>query len=236
MARGGCLADYECYFDASHREEMAGLSGCAFCVKTDGRVLYTHVHHGIFPTSHLAEMHALFLLLQYIRQKIEPGKTVAVFGDADGVIQAVKRMRRKSKSSIKRLYHAMQQDYALTLEHIPRAQNKIAHNLSRLPVTEQKLPKAIRRALCANMGTATMRLDDIIIPRRMSHTTPTMEKYLLRLAYYRNHGQLYREIQVNADGLLLDGYISYLILREHGIAECKVTVLEKEEPALVASV
>jgi hypothetical protein len=71
-----------------------------------------------------------------------------------------------------------------------------------------------------------MLLDDIVIPNRIKYGRPPSQvKYKSRLLFFQKHGEMYKTILVNSDGMLLDGYITYLILKEHGMDECCVDVV-----------
>jgi hypothetical protein len=170
----------------------------------------------------------------YIGNNIEPGSAVQVYGDAKGVIESVKAKgsARRGKKNIRKLYRALSRDYALTLQFIPRQQNKTAHNLSRCapPDPEPALPKLRKsRGLTKNhvmLGAITMFVDDIRIPGYILYgQPPNKEKYQERLNYYLEHGRECKTIQIDPEGMLLDGYISYLILKEHGITRCRVEVM-----------
>ena len=100
---------------------------------------------------------------------------------------------------------------------------KKAEKVSLQPRVQSTYPKGYTLA-----ETKTMQLDDIIIRDGMANGNPPREsKYQKRLEFYKKHGYVYKNIQINTDGILLDGYISYLILKEHGVTECNVEVLSR---------
>ena len=102
-----------------------------------------------------------------------------------------------------------------------KTKKKKPEKVSLQPREKSKYPKGY-----ALMETKTMQLDDILIRDGMANGNPPREsKYQKRLVFYKKHGHVYKTIQINADGILLDGYISYLILKEHGVSECTVEVL-----------
>ena len=223
---------HECYFDASRRPEM---SCCAYCVIVDGQVEHSFVHHERIQSAYMAEMRALGLLLKHIQEQITPGSTVVVYGDALGLINKMnttKTSRNRSKTNkTRKLLNSLRKKYDITLEHIPRRENIIAHSLSRTVYTPKpkRPPMRKRKGIPAEKilykECKPMLLNDIVISKSMKKTVPHPEKYSQKLCYFKTHGQTQRPIQVNPNGLLLDGYISYLILQEHGITEINVEVL-----------
>jgi hypothetical protein len=71
-----------------------------------------------------------------------------------------------------------------------------------------------------------MLIDVITIPYGMANGNPPREsKYQKRLEFYKEHGYVYKTIQINTDGMLLDGYIPYLILKVHEVSERNVVLL-----------
>jgi hypothetical protein len=56
-------------------------------------------------------------------------------------------------------------------------------------------------------------LDSIIIQDSFRNNKPSIEKITERLNYYKNQGKFEKEITVNKDNVLLDGYITYLICK-----------------------
>jgi len=219
------LNHYQCYFDASHTPE---ISRCAYCVLVDGQVIHTHVQEEKIGTSQKAEKQAIYLLLQYIHQHIERGSKVEVYGDEKTVIERIARKGiRGRRNKEGKLYDRMEPHYELSIKSIPRKQNRIAHNLSRTGhIPQPQNPPKPKK----NVSARLMLLDDIIIPNKMKYgSTPGQVKYQSRLLFFQKYGKMYKTIRVNADGMLLDGYISYLILKEHGIDEYSVDVEEGDD-------
>ena len=218
------MSHYECYFDASCTPD---ISRCAYCVITDGQITHTHVHEKKIGTSHKAERHALYLLLQYIEEHFEKGTKVEIYGDEKTVIERiVRRGQRSKRDKAGRLFDRMDPHYELTLQHIPRKQNRIAHSLSRIG----HIPAPQNPVKFISAGRKRMLLNDIIIPNHMKYGRPPGQiKYQSRLLFYQKYGKPHKAISVNSKGLLLDGYISYLILQEHGIKECLVNVRERKD-------
>ena len=225
----GCTTTYKCYFDGSH---VPAMSGCAFFVTVDDQIQHSHVHHEKLEDSYRAEMFALYLLLQYIKKNIEPGSAVEIYGDAKGLLDKMKSMRRRRKrSQTKKLIDALRDSHDLTLTFIPRAKNKAAHKLAALkyfpPPDHIKGPKVLRHNKYIFQSRETMLLDDIIVPNLYLNSQPSDEKYQSRLLFYQRHRRVQKTIWIDANGLLLDGYISYLILKEHGVSECCVDVMKR---------
>jgi len=68
-----------------------------------------------------------------------------------------------------------------------------------------------------------MKLSKIKITPEFAATTPKYKKMWLCNYCYERTGKLDREIVVNEDGELIDGYVGYLILKENGIKRTRVT-------------
>lgn len=56
-------------------------------------------------------------------------------------------------------------------------------------------------------------LDDIVIQESFKENKPSIEKITERLNYYKDKGKFEKEITVNKDNVLLDGYVTYLICK-----------------------
>lgn len=69
-----------------------------------------------------------------------------------------------------------------------------------------------------------MRLTDIIIPAQFKAHPPGLAKLENCRAYYRANGKLDRRIVVEPCGVLMDGYVGYIVLCENGIEETDVDV------------
>lgn len=76
--------------------------------------------------------------------------------------------------------------------------------------------------------TMVKRLDEIKIPSKYSK--PNSEKLEKCRKYYRNHGQLDRDIIVDDEGFIRDGYVGYLVLKEFGIKETIVVCNSSMKP------
>lgn len=64
-----------------------------------------------------------------------------------------------------------------------------------------------------NMERKNITLDEIVIQDSFKENKPSLEKITERLNYYKDNGKFEKEITVNKDNVLLDGYITYLICK-----------------------
>lgn len=71
-----------------------------------------------------------------------------------------------------------------------------------------------------------MRLDDIKIRDSFVNSKPNEEKMQMKTVEYNNSGKL-KPIIVDENNVLIDGYISYLILKQFEIENTRVIVKEK---------
>lgn len=69
-----------------------------------------------------------------------------------------------------------------------------------------------------------MLIDDIIIPKVMTDSTPKESKMNRYRSKYKKTLSQDRYIVVNKNGCLVDGYIMYLVLKEFGVKECQVII------------
>lgn len=72
-----------------------------------------------------------------------------------------------------------------------------------------------------------MEISKIIIP--WVFTPPREDKFQLHLNYFLNNQKFIKPIVVNSNGILLDGYIDYLIALRYGMKTVDVTVKEPGE-------
>lgn len=72
-----------------------------------------------------------------------------------------------------------------------------------------------------------IRFEDIAIPHRFDESVPSEKKYNQKYTKYKKNGYL-RDIEVNEDNTLTDGYISYLILRNENFSG-SIFVLKPED-------
>lgn len=61
-----------------------------------------------------------------------------------------------------------------------------------------------------------MRLSEIKIPKSFENSTPNASKYATCEKYYEETGQQDRYLVIDQDSVLIDGYIMYLVLKNHG--------------------
>lgn len=67
-----------------------------------------------------------------------------------------------------------------------------------------------------------IKLEDIIIPQH--YCLPSEQKLEACRTYYNRHHKIDRNLIVNPQGVLLDGYVGYFVLMENGVVECDVVV------------
>ena len=72
-----------------------------------------------------------------------------------------------------------------------------------------------------------IKFSEIRISKRMLMSTPRIEKYTECMTYYNSNGKLDRDIIVSSDGVLLDGYIGYLVLKDIGLVDESIKVIER---------
>jgi GNAT superfamily N-acetyltransferase len=69
-------------------------------------------------------------------------------------------------------------------------------------------------------------LADIKVSERL--TPPNPKKYQQRLSFYKENGFTKNSIDIDENGFLTDGYISYLILKANDVQTCDVNVVRRE--------
>ena len=72
-----------------------------------------------------------------------------------------------------------------------------------------------------------MKLENIIIPNTFQEKHPKKDKMDECRAYYESYGKLDREIVVDHENVLIDGYVGYLVLQENNILETDVKVANR---------
>ena len=70
-----------------------------------------------------------------------------------------------------------------------------------------------------------MKLNKIKIKKNFVMSHPSDDKMNACRAWYAANGKLDRDIVVNASGVLVDGYVGYLVLLENGVKEAEVKVV-----------
>ena len=220
------MTTYECFFDASHTRER---TRCAFFVRHENghlagkQVVETKERA---KNSVEAESQALLLLLNWIKHKIEVGSKINIYGDALVVINNVNR-RKKYRGIFKQIKN----DYDVTLEYIPRRKNHLADKLSKgkkakFPVVPIKATSPKSKAKYVKIESKSMLLEDIKVSENF--TPPNPKKYQQRLAFYKENGFTKSSIDIDENCVLIDGYISYLILKENNVQNCNVNVVRRE--------
>jgi len=207
------------------------MSGYAFCIIVDGQVTHSKVHHKRLPSSYHAEMHAFNMLLRYIRQYIEPGSAIEIFGDHKGLIDSMQSEKKIINfNKTKELFISLKSKFSLTLQHISRKENRIAHKLARTAYIPTLKPTSVKRLYGEDRSydiRKTMPLDEVRIPNFMKYGRPPRhDNYIPRLLYYHRFGREYKTIRIDPNGFLCEGYITYLILKEHGISTCNVDTIQ----------
>jgi len=128
--RSDYMRTYQCFFDGAHRPH---ISATAFCVFSNGHVVYSKSYSEKLPSSYHAEMRAFYYLLQYIQCYIEPGNKIEIYGDHKGIVDSMhseKELLTFNKN--KEFFVKLQSIYSISLQHIPRNENRIAHNLAKI--------------------------------------------------------------------------------------------------------
>lgn len=68
-------------------------------------------------------------------------------------------------------------------------------------------------------------LSKIHITKAFRRTTPRASKMNECREYYRQHGRIDKDIIINKYGILIDGYVRYLVLMENGVNTSEVLML-----------
>lgn len=80
-----------------------------------------------------------------------------------------------------------------------------------------------------------MNLSEIKIPDIYHTTEPAGWKLEACRSYFRTHGKLDRELVIDENNMLMDGYVGYLVLRENGVKEFDVTPSPKQCGTYIAA-
>ena len=124
------MIKYDCHFDASY---TPGICRGGFCISKGSSLEKQSVRTLGANTSDMAEAEILHKLLDYINLKIERGKRVCIYGDAQGLIISILRGNKGSDryKNVRKKYKKMCTFYDLSIEFIPREKNKRADALSK---------------------------------------------------------------------------------------------------------
>lgn len=220
------MNSYNCYFDASYNTE---ISRCAFIVFKNDRKFYEAFHDKRTVDSCSAEQYALFLLLDYIQNNLNYNRDkILIFGDAKSVIEQTIKNTTARYEKIHRKYWLLNIADNVHIKFIPRAENQLADRLSKIqPNKSSGYLKPINNVRLSDyIYEIEISLDKIIIPRYYS--CPNRDKYMDCLRFYAKYHITDRDIIINSENCLLDGYIMYLVLKDIGIKTVKVKVVNIE--------
>ena len=73
-------------------------------------------------------------------------------------------------------------------------------------------------------------LKDIKIKKQFAKTTPSAEKMKAAERYFRWHRRIDKNIVLNSNNVLVDGYIRYLVLMNHGKKKTRQYQKEVQKP------
>lgn len=73
-----------------------------------------------------------------------------------------------------------------------------------------------------------IRVSSIVVLDSFKQTQPSLDKIQSKLEYYKENGFFRKDIVVDGNGLLLDGYITYLLCGLVGIETIRVEVRDRE--------
>lgn len=212
---------YDCYFDASYKDKIAR---CAYFIKHNGTIAYHKAFSINVKTSAKAEAASLHGLLYYLSTHVEDGSIINVYGDALFLFESLASKRNKNYKKIKSLIKEMKSRFDLTIKYIPRNENNIADRLTKgkpLIINNEVISSRIV------VERKIVQLDEICIPASMAKSSPSENRKNNKLNYYKKHGCFKKNIKINQLGMLIDGYVSILILKEQGVREYAVDVCEK---------
>ena len=74
-----------------------------------------------------------------------------------------------------------------------------------------------------------MRLSDIKISKSFAATTPKEEKMNICRDFWNNNHKQIKDIVVNKDNILVDGYVQYLVLKENNVENADVVKLNRKK-------
>lgn len=76
-----------------------------------------------------------------------------------------------------------------------------------------------------NENLVLVNVDDIEIQEVFKEHTPSPDKVINKLTYYKENGKFAKPIRVNKDNVLQDGYIDYLLCKTFNIKTTKVSII-----------
>jgi len=235
------LRHYECYFDGSYTPL---ISGFAYFVKENGKIIHSNTYREKLQSSQHAETKALFMLLNYIRDNIEEGSKVEIYGDDKHLIDrmSIYTVENYLYYETRLLYDTIEPNYKLSLTHIPGKRNKIAHNLTKAVYkSSQKITQIndipAEDGVISCFERKLMVLEEIYVPDIVKKCKlPGSKMYNKRLRYCQQYGHDHKSktIRIDNKGRMLAGYITYLLLKDSGISSCYVDVLTNKMSLAVA--
>jgi len=234
---------YECYFDASHKD---GIACIAYLIKQNGEIHHYDSDTVELTSSEKAESHALYRLLLYINTNFESKTSFQIYGDALSVISYLaakrKRKRREKHRELRMLLGEMKNKYDISIAFIPRRENAQADRLSKgksLDIINNNL--LTKKWDIVVLENKKLHHDEIFIPVYMKYSKPNPTKYQNKSDYFHEHGYLKKNIKVDEDNKLIDGFMSYLILKEsdievYDVDVCRRVAIEPELDTLACAI
>jgi hypothetical protein len=119
----------------------------------------------------------------------------------------------------------MKNKYDISIAFIPRRENAQADRLSKgksLDIINNNL--LTKKWDIVVLENKKLHHDEIFIPAYMRYSKPNPTKYRNKSNYFQEHGHLKKNIRVDEDNKLIDGFMSYLILKESDIEVYDVDV------------
>ena len=74
-----------------------------------------------------------------------------------------------------------------------------------------------------------MKLSDIKIPKSFASTIPKKEKMSVCRDFWNNNHKQIKDIVVNKDNILVDGYVQYLVLKENCVENADVVKINRKK-------
>ena len=216
---------YECYFDASHKD---GIARIAYLIKYNGTIHHYDTDTVKIKTPSKAESHALYRLLLYINANFESKTSFQIYGDALYVISLLtsKRKQVKKYRKLRILLGNMMNKYDINIKFIPRRENAQADRLSK-----GKCLDSIDNSLLAKKRDVVflehkkLHLDEIFIHARVKYSKPNATKYKNKSDYFLAHGYLKKNIKVDESGAKLKQ-----VMLTKGVTQVAISYLQTRIP------
>ena len=74
-----------------------------------------------------------------------------------------------------------------------------------------------------------IKMSDIKVPKSFASTTPKEEKMNICREFWNNNHNQIKNIVVNKDNILVDGYVQYLVLKENNVENADVVKLDRKK-------